>query len=239
MPPSTLASRKVWRQGLRSYRIARAMSTLRARRFRPGRRRPTSRSRGRGAARSRCRRSGVGPWCWRSSAAIPDRSAAGISRSCATTTNASPPSGRGARDLGREPRGGRGAISARTRCRTPTLVDEDHAVFDAYDVTSRLISLGQRPALFVIDADGVVRFERVGTQQYNIPPERQGARGRSQSLPVGWRSARHLHGLAVAPLAQDEVAALEGGVVVVRRSPSSCRRRLTSPAAASPAPAPP
>ena len=53
----------------------------------------------------------------------------------------------------------------------PTLVDADHEVFDAYDVTSRLISLGQRPALFVIDAEGVVRFEEVGAQQYNIPPD--------------------------------------------------------------------
>jgi thioredoxin-dependent peroxiredoxin len=52
----------------------------------------------------------------------------------------------------------------------PTLVDAEHEVFDAYDVTSRLISLGQRPALFVIDAEGVVRFEEVGAQQYNIPP---------------------------------------------------------------------
>ena len=52
----------------------------------------------------------------------------------------------------------------------PTLVDADHSVFDAYDVTSRLVSLGQRPALFVIDAEGVVRFEEVGAQQYNIPP---------------------------------------------------------------------
>ena len=52
----------------------------------------------------------------------------------------------------------------------PTLVDADHEVFAAYDVTSRLISLGQRPALFVIDAHGVVRFEEVGAQQYNIPP---------------------------------------------------------------------
>ena len=51
----------------------------------------------------------------------------------------------------------------------PTLVDEDHAVFDAYDVTSRLISLGQRPALFVVDAQGIVRFDEVGAQQYNIP----------------------------------------------------------------------
>jgi peroxiredoxin Q/BCP len=53
----------------------------------------------------------------------------------------------------------------------PTLVDADHEVFDAYDVTSRLISLGQRPALFVIDAEGIVRFEEVGAQQYNIPPD--------------------------------------------------------------------
>jgi thioredoxin-dependent peroxiredoxin len=52
----------------------------------------------------------------------------------------------------------------------PTLIDADHAVFDAYDVTSRLISLGQRPGLFVIDSEGVVRFEEVGAQQYNIPP---------------------------------------------------------------------
>ena len=51
----------------------------------------------------------------------------------------------------------------------PTLVDADHEVFDAYDVTSRMMSLGQRPALFVIDADGIVRFEEVGAQQYNIP----------------------------------------------------------------------
>jgi peroxiredoxin len=55
----------------------------------------------------------------------------------------------------------------------PTLIDDDHAVFDAYDVTSRLISLGQRPGLFVLDADGIVRFEEVGAQQYNIPPNEQ------------------------------------------------------------------
>jgi peroxiredoxin Q/BCP len=51
----------------------------------------------------------------------------------------------------------------------PMVVDADHEVFDAYDVTSRMISLGQRPALFVIDAEGVVRFEEVGAQQWNIP----------------------------------------------------------------------
>lgn len=51
----------------------------------------------------------------------------------------------------------------------PTLIDEDHQVFDAYDAASRLMSLGQRPALFVIDAAGVVRFGDVGAQQWNIP----------------------------------------------------------------------
>ena len=52
-----------------------------------------------------------------------------------------------------------------------TLIDESHEVFDAYDVTSRLISLGQRPGVFVIDGDGIVRLEEVGAQQYNIPPD--------------------------------------------------------------------
>lgn len=51
----------------------------------------------------------------------------------------------------------------------PTLIDEDHTVFDEYDATSRLMSLGQRPALFVIGPDGVIRFGDVGAQQWNIP----------------------------------------------------------------------
>ena len=33
-----------------------------------------------------------------------------------------------------------------------------------------MVWIGQRPALFVVDAEGVVRFEEVGAQQYNIPP---------------------------------------------------------------------
>jgi glutaredoxin-dependent peroxiredoxin len=49
------------------------------------------------------------------------------------------------------------------------LADTDHRVFDAYDVASKLMSLGQRPALFVIDRDGIVRFDSVGTQQWQIP----------------------------------------------------------------------
>jgi peroxiredoxin len=49
------------------------------------------------------------------------------------------------------------------------LSDEEHGCFDAYDVASRALSLGQRPALFVIDRSGVVRFDAVGTQQWQIP----------------------------------------------------------------------
>jgi len=49
------------------------------------------------------------------------------------------------------------------------LSDEAHGCFDAYDVMSRALSLGQRPALFVIDRAGVVRFDSVGTQQWQIP----------------------------------------------------------------------
>ena len=51
--------------------------------------------------------------------------------------------------------------------------DAEHQAFDAYDVASRAMSLGQRPALFVIDREGVVRFDSVGTQQWQIPTNRQ------------------------------------------------------------------
>ena len=51
----------------------------------------------------------------------------------------------------------------------PLLADTDHAVFDAYDVASRLSSLGQRPAVFVVDRQGIVRFDSIGTQQWQIP----------------------------------------------------------------------
>ena len=53
------------------------------------------------------------------------------------------------------------------------LSDADHGVFDAYDVASRAMSLGQRPALFVIDRSGIVRFDAVGTQQWQIPTNNQ------------------------------------------------------------------
>jgi peroxiredoxin len=51
----------------------------------------------------------------------------------------------------------------------PLLADADHTVFDAYDVVSTMMSLGQRPALFVVDTEGKVRFDSIGTQQWQIP----------------------------------------------------------------------
>lgn len=51
----------------------------------------------------------------------------------------------------------------------PLLSDRDHKVFDAYDVVSKLLSLGQRPAMFVIDAAGVVAYNQVGKQQTDLP----------------------------------------------------------------------
>jgi peroxiredoxin len=48
------------------------------------------------------------------------------------------------------------------------LLADDHAVFDAYDVVSKLTSLGQRPAVFVVDRGGIIRFDAIGTQQWQI-----------------------------------------------------------------------
>ena len=51
----------------------------------------------------------------------------------------------------------------------PCLVDRDHQVYDRYQVESKALSLGQRPGLFVIDRDGVVRYAHLGWQQWEIP----------------------------------------------------------------------
>jgi peroxiredoxin Q/BCP len=51
----------------------------------------------------------------------------------------------------------------------PILADADHSVFDAYDVVSRMASLGQRPAVFIVDRDQKVAYESIGTQQWQIP----------------------------------------------------------------------
>jgi peroxiredoxin Q/BCP len=55
----------------------------------------------------------------------------------------------------------------------PIVSDADHHAFDAYDVASRALSLGQRPAVFVVGRDGIVRFDSVGTQQWQIPTNRR------------------------------------------------------------------
>ena len=51
----------------------------------------------------------------------------------------------------------------------PCLPDPDRSVFRQYDVKSAMVSLGQRPGLFVIDREGVVRFAYLGWQQWEIP----------------------------------------------------------------------
>ena len=49
------------------------------------------------------------------------------------------------------------------------LPDPDRKVFRMYDVKSAMISLGQRPGLFVVDKDGIVRYAHLGFQQWEIP----------------------------------------------------------------------
>jgi peroxiredoxin len=50
----------------------------------------------------------------------------------------------------------------------PLLADPQRDVYRAYQVESRLLSLGQRPALFSIDRDGVVRYAFLGTEQWQL-----------------------------------------------------------------------
>jgi peroxiredoxin Q/BCP len=52
----------------------------------------------------------------------------------------------------------------------PCLADPDRRVFRQYDVKSAMISLGQRPGLFIIDGEGTVRYAYLGFQQWEIPP---------------------------------------------------------------------
>ena len=51
----------------------------------------------------------------------------------------------------------------------PCLVDPGHEVYDWYGVGSRSFSLGQRPGLFVIDREAMVRYAYIGWQQWEIP----------------------------------------------------------------------
>lgn len=49
------------------------------------------------------------------------------------------------------------------------LMDHDRSMFDVFGVPSTVISLGQRPATFVIDSQGGVAYADVGRQQWDIP----------------------------------------------------------------------
>lgn len=51
----------------------------------------------------------------------------------------------------------------------PGLADPARSVFRQYDVKSALVSLGQRPGMFIIDRQGVVRYAYLGWQQWEIP----------------------------------------------------------------------
>ena len=61
-----------------------------------------------------------------------------------------------------------GAFAAGRGIPFPLLADPQRAVYRAYGVESRLLSLGQRPALFAIDRNGVVRYAFLGTQQWQL-----------------------------------------------------------------------
>lgn len=51
----------------------------------------------------------------------------------------------------------------------PCLPDQKRDVYRMYDVKSAMISLGQRPGLFIVDKDGIVRYAHLGFQQWEIP----------------------------------------------------------------------
>lgn len=51
----------------------------------------------------------------------------------------------------------------------PCLTDPEGTVYDLYQVESKVISLGQRPGMFIIDREGIVRFAYIGWQQWEIP----------------------------------------------------------------------
>ena len=51
----------------------------------------------------------------------------------------------------------------------PCLIDPGRIVHDRYKVPSRLISAGQRPGLYIIDREGIVRYAHLGWQAWQIP----------------------------------------------------------------------
>ena len=53
------------------------------------------------------------------------------------------------------------------------LVDPNREIYDRYKVEARVLSLGQRPGLFILDRQGIVRYAYVGSQQWGIPGNAQ------------------------------------------------------------------
>ncbi len=51
----------------------------------------------------------------------------------------------------------------------PCLTDPERRAYSLYDVKSALVSLGQRPGLFIIDKESIVRYAYLGWQQWEIP----------------------------------------------------------------------
>src|SRR3970282_1024635 len=52
---------------------------------------------------------------------------------------------------------------------SPCLADSDRLAYRQSDVKSAMVSLGQRPGLFIVDREGVVRYAYLGWQQWEIP----------------------------------------------------------------------
>jgi peroxiredoxin len=65
------------------------------------------------------------------------------------------------------------ALVTHHRLLFPVLADEHRQVFQRYDVQSRVWSLGQRPAVYVIDQAGIIRWAHLGRQQWDIPSQRE------------------------------------------------------------------
>lgn len=69
----------------------------------------------------------------------------------------------------------------------PLLADPDLEVYRRYEVDARMISLGQRPALYAIDRHGIVRYAYIGTQQWRLGSIKEaiGALAGRTSVPGG------------------------------------------------------
>jgi peroxiredoxin len=61
-----------------------------------------------------------------------------------------------------------GAFAAARELPFPCLADPSLEVYRCYEVESRLLSLGQRPALYAVDREGILRYAFLGTQQWQV-----------------------------------------------------------------------